>query len=483
MNVTGDRTVEHGLATIGYDDEGVQTQSWDIVRNGVLVGYQLDRPMGHMKPEALNGGPLQRLRLRRLPRPHPDPADGQRVAAARRGRPEHRGADRPGRARALRRRRQVLVDRHAAVQLPVHRPAVLQDHQRRAHRPGPRRRLPGHDDRLLGRDGGGRRPADVGAAAAPSTAARRSPARSPRSATAARPRCSATSASSTPPRRPASELPARHQPAVARRARARHVDGRRLRRDRPRRDQRQPAVGQQHADHQRRDARRARLGRLVRQAGRRGLGRLGQRQRQHPGPGRRAGPRPPTPRRAPPRPPRTPTSWSRDRTSPDWADEPASTDIHVYDDVAPALGEAFGRAGAAGRVLYGFVEPRGDHDLPRLDHRAPAAARPADRPLGVHRQDRGPDPQRLGRRRHPRLHRRRPAGGRGGAGPAAGLGQAPGRPRGRPLRHDPAADRGRRPDDRRLLVRRRARRVGGPVGLQPAGRPAPGSARRSPGPR
>src|SRR6478735_10307633 len=26
MNVTGDRTVEHGLATIGYDDEGVETQ-------------------------------------------------------------------------------------------------------------------------------------------------------------------------------------------------------------------------------------------------------------------------------------------------------------------------------------------------------------------------------------------------------------------------------------------------------------------------
>jgi len=51
MNVTGDRTVEHGLATIGYDDEGVQTQSWDIVRDGVLVGYQLDRAMAHMKPE------------------------------------------------------------------------------------------------------------------------------------------------------------------------------------------------------------------------------------------------------------------------------------------------------------------------------------------------------------------------------------------------------------------------------------------------
>ncbi|MGW4033550.1 TldD/PmbA family protein [Streptomyces sp. NPDC004838] len=43
MNVTGDRTAEHGLATIGYDDEGVQAQSWDLVRNGTLVGYQLDR--------------------------------------------------------------------------------------------------------------------------------------------------------------------------------------------------------------------------------------------------------------------------------------------------------------------------------------------------------------------------------------------------------------------------------------------------------
>ncbi|GAB6987182.1 TldD/PmbA family protein [Nocardioides pyridinolyticus] len=55
MNVTGDRTVEHGLATIGYDDEGVATQSWDIVRDGLFVGYQLDRAMGLMHPE-LNDG-------------------------------------------------------------------------------------------------------------------------------------------------------------------------------------------------------------------------------------------------------------------------------------------------------------------------------------------------------------------------------------------------------------------------------------------
>ncbi|OBI41071.1 TldD/PmbA family protein [Mycobacterium sp. E796] len=43
MNVTADRTVEHGLASIGYDDEGVAAQSWDLVRDGIFVGYQLDR--------------------------------------------------------------------------------------------------------------------------------------------------------------------------------------------------------------------------------------------------------------------------------------------------------------------------------------------------------------------------------------------------------------------------------------------------------
>ncbi|MDN5749707.1 MAG: TldD/PmbA family protein [Pseudonocardia sp.] len=43
MHVTGDRTVPHGLATIGYDDDGVATGGWDLVRDGVLVGYQLDR--------------------------------------------------------------------------------------------------------------------------------------------------------------------------------------------------------------------------------------------------------------------------------------------------------------------------------------------------------------------------------------------------------------------------------------------------------
>ena len=43
MNITGDRNTAHGLSTVGFDDEGVAAQQWDIVKDGLLVGYQLDR--------------------------------------------------------------------------------------------------------------------------------------------------------------------------------------------------------------------------------------------------------------------------------------------------------------------------------------------------------------------------------------------------------------------------------------------------------
>src|SRR6185437_9884042 len=49
MHVTGDRTVEHGLASVGFDDDGVATGEWDLVRDGVLVGYQLDRRMAALR--------------------------------------------------------------------------------------------------------------------------------------------------------------------------------------------------------------------------------------------------------------------------------------------------------------------------------------------------------------------------------------------------------------------------------------------------
>jgi predicted Zn-dependent protease len=43
----------------------------------------------------------------------------------------------------------------------------------------------------------------------------------------------------------------------------------------------------------------------------------------------------------------------------DWADPSGETSIEVYEDFAPALGEAFGRATAEDRILYGFV----DHEV------------------------------------------------------------------------------------------------------------------------
>src|SRR5581483_1923705 len=49
MHVTGDRTAEHGLATIGYDDEGVATRQWDLIAGGVLTGYQLDRRIAQLR--------------------------------------------------------------------------------------------------------------------------------------------------------------------------------------------------------------------------------------------------------------------------------------------------------------------------------------------------------------------------------------------------------------------------------------------------
>ncbi|MEB3020788.1 TldD/PmbA family protein [[Mycobacterium] crassicus] len=56
MNVTADRTVPFGLASIGYDDEGVAAQSWDLVRDGRFVGYQLDRVFAPRLGQARSNG-------------------------------------------------------------------------------------------------------------------------------------------------------------------------------------------------------------------------------------------------------------------------------------------------------------------------------------------------------------------------------------------------------------------------------------------
>jgi TldD protein len=95
MNITGDRTTEHGLATIGYDDEGVRTRSFDIVKDGLFVGYQLDRRIARLTGEARSNGcafadsaasmPLQRMANVSL-RPAPDgPSTEELIAGVDRG--------------------------------------------------------------------------------------------------------------------------------------------------------------------------------------------------------------------------------------------------------------------------------------------------------------------------------------------------------------------------------------------------------------
>ena len=80
MHVPGTGRSTMASRRSGYDDEGVEAQTWDIVRDGVLVGYQLDRAMGVMLPELNRGGPTGAPMP--IPRPYPDPADGQRFASA-----------------------------------------------------------------------------------------------------------------------------------------------------------------------------------------------------------------------------------------------------------------------------------------------------------------------------------------------------------------------------------------------------------------
>ena len=48
VNIVADKTQERGLATCGYDDDGVKTSRWHIIRDGILVDYQTTRDQVHL---------------------------------------------------------------------------------------------------------------------------------------------------------------------------------------------------------------------------------------------------------------------------------------------------------------------------------------------------------------------------------------------------------------------------------------------------
>jgi TldD protein len=56
FNITADRTIPGGVGTIGYDDDGVKTQEWPLVREGILVGLQTNREMAHLIGEKASRG-------------------------------------------------------------------------------------------------------------------------------------------------------------------------------------------------------------------------------------------------------------------------------------------------------------------------------------------------------------------------------------------------------------------------------------------
>ena len=71
MNITSDATIDGGLGTFGYDDEGVEAQRIDLVKEGILVGFQssretagtmgADRSNGTMRAEGWENFPLIRM--------------------------------------------------------------------------------------------------------------------------------------------------------------------------------------------------------------------------------------------------------------------------------------------------------------------------------------------------------------------------------------------------------------------------------------
>ena len=354
MHVTGDRTVEHGLASIGYDDEGVETQSWDIVRDGMLVGYQLDRPMAHTYGAELNGGrsngcayadspghiPIQRMANVSL---QPDP----------RG-PRHR---RPDRARSSAASTSSVTSRGRSTcsASTSSSPASGSTGSRTASWPGMLRDVAyqGTTTEFWGSMEAVGGPADL-------RARRRLQLR----------QGAARSGGGGQPRLPVRAVPggqrAQHrrggrlgepvdtpraggrteQPAASGRPRAGDQHLPRLRRDRAGRDPRQPALGQQHADHQRRrPRRRGHRDRLPRRrhrsvSGTRRLHRAGH----GPGRGRRR-------RRTTREPAEDRNDAGRPATRrPDWDDAPGHTSIDVYDDVRGGArrGVRAGRGRAAG---------------------------------------------------------------------------------------------------------------------------------------
>ncbi len=56
VNIVADGTIPGGLATIGYDDDGVRSQRWFLVKDGIFSGYLTNRELAHIIGEERSRG-------------------------------------------------------------------------------------------------------------------------------------------------------------------------------------------------------------------------------------------------------------------------------------------------------------------------------------------------------------------------------------------------------------------------------------------
>lgn len=56
VNIVADKTQQHALGTVGYDDEGVPCKEWDLIKDGILVNYQAIRDQVSILGETASHG-------------------------------------------------------------------------------------------------------------------------------------------------------------------------------------------------------------------------------------------------------------------------------------------------------------------------------------------------------------------------------------------------------------------------------------------
>jgi TldD protein len=67
VNITADSVSPGGVGTFGYDDEGVPAQKWDLVKDGMFVGYLTSKETAAAVGEARSRGAMRAQGWHRIP--------------------------------------------------------------------------------------------------------------------------------------------------------------------------------------------------------------------------------------------------------------------------------------------------------------------------------------------------------------------------------------------------------------------------------